>query len=151
MLHLLSPTVNVINYLGSGLFLFLEIIDALSKWTALPLLPIDIMGATSVVLTLVDLLAVHDEVVDVALDLDEWLILLSLLLLACLHDASNVVREEVGLLRVDDVEEELSVDSLQCSRVRICQVWQVLLQQFVFESILEKVSDSQLWHLWNVD
>jgi hypothetical protein len=48
----------------------------------------------------------------VVLDFNDLLVLLSLLILASLHDASDVHREEPRFDRVDDVEEELSADTL---------------------------------------
>ena len=69
--------------------------------------------------TSVDLLAVHDQVVDVLLYLNYLLLLLSLLLLSLLHQCSDVSWEEVRLHRIDDVEEELSVDCLQPNFVNL--------------------------------
>ena len=92
--------------------------------------------------TSVDLLAVHDQVVDVLLDLNYLLLLLSLLLLPSLHQCPDVRREELRLERVDDVEEELSVDCLQLRLIELScsllnqEIREILLQHFVIQGVL---------------
>jgi hypothetical protein len=66
-------------------------------------------------LTSVDLVAVHDQVVDVTVDLNESFVLLSILVLSHLHQVSYVLREEVRLQSVDHIEQILSVDTLHLS------------------------------------
>jgi hypothetical protein len=92
-------------------------------------------------LTLADHLTVRDQVVDVALDFDEALVLLSLLLLASFHESSDVLGEELRLDGVDDVEEELPVDSLDLICPLVLQVWQVLPQLRVFQCISQQTCD----------
>jgi hypothetical protein len=97
-------------------------------------------------LTSVDLLAVHDQVVDVVLNVNEGLVLGCLLFLANFHEPSDVPWEEVRLDSVDDVEEVLSVDGLIANQIR-----QIALQLSILESISQEIRHCQLWHLWNVD
>ena len=80
------PIGSLSSYLFySGLFLFLETNAALSKWTALPRLPIIQVSEDQLMLTSVDQLTIRDQVVDVALDLNVGLVLLCLFILASLH------------------------------------------------------------------
>ena len=95
-------------------------------------------------LTSVDQATVHDQVVNVALDLNEGLILSCLLFLASLHQSFDVLWEEVRLDSVDDVEEELSVDGLVANQLR-----QISAQLLISECISQEISDRQLWHLGN--
>ena len=87
-------------------------------------------------LTSVDQATVHDQVVDVALDLNEGLILSCLLFLASLHQSFDVLWEEVRLDSVDDVEEELSVDGLVANQLR-----QISAQLLISECISQEISD----------
>ena len=81
-------------------------------------------------LTSVDLLAVHDQVVDVVLNVNEGLVLGCLLFFANFHEPSDVPWEEVRLDSVDDVEEVLSVDGLIANQIR-----KIALQLSILESI----------------
>jgi hypothetical protein len=117
----------------------LDAIAALSRCTALPLEPTSICHESA--LTLVDLLAVHDQAIDVAPDFNEGLVLVCLLLFASFHQPSDVLREELRLLGVDDVEQELPVDRLDLTDPCVDQVWQVLSQFPVFKCVSKKTSD----------
>ena len=79
-------------------------------------------------LTSVDQATVHDQVVDVALDLNEVLILSCLLFLASLNQSFDVPWEEIRLDSVDDVEQELSVEGLVSLQIR-----QIFAQFPIFE------------------
>ena len=95
-------------------------------------------------------MTVHYHVVDIAIDLNECLVLFSLLIFSLLQQHLNVLWEEGRLDCIDDVEQVLSVDSFHSSTNFIVQVWKEPVDLFVFHHILDKVLHTQLRHSWNV-
>ena len=61
-------------------------------------------------ITFANQLTVSNEVIDAAINIDEAFSLLGMLILSCLHEASDVLREECRLDRVDHVKQVLSID-----------------------------------------
>jgi hypothetical protein len=69
--------------------------------------------------------------------------------LPLLHDLLDVLREELRLESVDDVEEELSVDMLH-SAFLLNDIWQIHLQLWVTRGISCQCISTQFRNLRNV-
>lgn len=91
-----------------GFFLFLSIIEALRRWTALPLEPRKISKQRQD-LTLADQFAISNQVVDAASNINEALCLFSMLIFSYLHDKRHVFSEEVRPESVDYIKEVLPI------------------------------------------
>jgi hypothetical protein len=68
--------------------------------------------------------------IELALDINIALVLLSNLILSGLQEFLDVLREEIRLESIDDIEEELSVQVFDGTIIHI-DIWEILLQKFM--------------------
>jgi hypothetical protein len=68
--------------------------------------------------------------IELALNINIALVLLSNLILSGLQEFLDVLREEIRLESIDDIEEELSVQVFDGTIIHI-DIWEILLQKFM--------------------
>ena len=79
-------------------------------------------------ITFADQLTISNQIINAAINIDEAFCLLGMLILPSLHQASDILREECRLNRIDHVEQVLSVDGGLDMPLSIFQVRQVHLK-----------------------
>lgn len=99
-------------------------------------------------------MAVRQDVVNALVDVDVSLMLLSMLILSGLKERLDVVLEEFGLDSVDDIEQIVSVERGLQLALRVFQIWEIVLQNWIIGTIKQQCLDRkfrQSWHMNNFD